>query len=625
MFEAYAVAVTLKLNNLVSPQLALLAQGMEKLDVLAKSLKSSFQGFGAEAAGFRSITTATNATNVALERAASSAQRLQAHLAGVRATGSAMPGIAPLLPGAGGGGGRAPGGGGGGRAGTGHGGAGNYAHGGNIHMGPGGIGMGTVGLSAGDAFVPLAITAGMVYGGHSLYEAAKDLNTEQQRFKLFGLGEKENAEAFKFVAGMKVYGTTQAENMKQFREAQGIFRESGLSGSESLEGAKLAAPVLAKIAFATEALDEESKAKMRTSGLSMLRWVEMSGGLKSAAKFNELADFGWKMTQTSGGAVDWEQMRQFSATSGNAGRFIAPEGLAALEPLLGELKGGGAGTGLRTAMNRLTGVVRIPNQAAHLLVDQGLWDASKVEFNAHGGIKQFNGNPFRAYEEFAKNPAAAYEKYMLPMYEKMKLSPEERARNNSLIFGGTGGRLFTLIEQQLPAIHRSVDAQQKALGIDRAGGVAKDSLGGKEKEFTAAWTDFKTVFGTQALPLFTNMLTNAAALLRGISAFMEKNAGLISILGKGASALNSATPAGQVGALWDGAKALFGNKGGATGDWGGETIRGGGSKTVQVQSTVNLDGKAIAKTVTTHQAKDLARPATGPRTFDGSVQPQGSW
>jgi hypothetical protein len=630
MFEAYSVAVTLRLNNLISPQLMLLAKEFEKLEGLAVTLKSTFRKLGEEAPGLRAITTAVNSTNTSLERASRSAMGLQSHLAAARATAASMPPIIPHIGGGGprlpGGGGAAPGGGGGGgRAGTGHGGAGGF-HGGNIHMGPGGVGIGSVGMAAGDAFVPLAVTAGLIYGGHSLYESAKALNTEVTRFKLFGMGDKLNAEAQKFVAGMHVYGSTQTDNMRHFREAQGVFRESGLNDSSALEGAKLAAPFLAKIAFATEAMDDEAKGKLRTSGLSMLRWVEMSGGLKSPEKFKELANFGWKMTTTSGGAVDWEQLRQFSATAGNAGRFITPDGLAALEPLIGELKGGGAGTGLRTAANRLTGVVRLPNQAAHALVDNGIWDESKVEWNKNGGIKQFHGNPFKSYDEFVKAPAQWYEKFMLPVYEKMKLSQEERGRENSMIFGGTGGRLFTLIEQQMETSHRSVAAVHKSLGIDSSGDEAKKSLGGQEKEFSSAWTDFKTVFGTAALPMFTNMLVNGAAFLRGVSSFLENNAGLISALGTGLTQLNKLTLNGQLGALYDAGKGLLGgHAGGATGSWGGETMRGGAKAPIQVTSTTNLDGKVLAKTVTTHQAKDLSRPLTGPRTFDGSMSPQGTW
>ncbi|MGJ7529858.1 phage tail protein [Variovorax sp. GB1P17] len=615
MFEAYSVGITLKLHNLVSPQLALLAREFEKLEALSVTLKSTLRRVGEESAGLRAVAKAGNASAAALERASRSAAGLQHHMAALRATSATMPHLGPAL---GGGGGAA------GAAAAGAAAAGARArqhglHGGNVHMGPGGIGIGSVGFAAGGAILPLAMTAAMLYGGHSMYESAKALDTEKARFRILGMSTDLNNEAMKFVKDMRVYGTTRTENMKQFREAQGIFRESGLDGSAALAGAKLAAPVLAKIAFATESLDEEAKTRMRSSSLAMLRWVEMSGGLKSPQKFNELADLGWKLTQTSGGNVNWESLRQFSAISGNAGRFITAEGLAALEPIIGELKGSGAGTGLRTALNRITGIVKIPNQVAHSLVENGIWDGSKVEWNKAGGIKKFNGNPFGGYDEFVKDPASWYAKVMIPLYDKQKLSAEERGRSNSMLFGGTGGRLFTLIEQQMPTIRHSVEATHKAMGIDKSTEEAKKTLAGKEREFIASWNDFKTTFSEGALPAFSNLLTNAAGMLRSIAGFMEKP-GLKSFMDayrnpgdfyKGLFGLDKKgddTPGAPSGG--------FGTNGGGAA-FGNPNIRGAGPQMVQVDSTLVLDGKAIGKAVSTYQAKEMNRPSVGPRTADG--------
>ena len=73
MFEAYSVGVTLRLHNLISPQLALLAKEFEKLDLLTTTLNKSLKAISVDSTAFRSLTTATNATNRALERASVSA------------------------------------------------------------------------------------------------------------------------------------------------------------------------------------------------------------------------------------------------------------------------------------------------------------------------------------------------------------------------------------------------------------------------------------------------------------------------------------------------------------------------------------------------------------------------
>ena len=114
-------------------------------------------------------------------------------------------------------------------------------------------------MSAGDAFIPIAVTAAAVYAGKALFDSAKDLDTERQRFKLLGMSGAQNADAFKYIAGLNVYGTTQLERTAAFREAQGVGQESGLQGSAALDfGAKLATPTLSKLDALGQGLDEES-------------------------------------------------------------------------------------------------------------------------------------------------------------------------------------------------------------------------------------------------------------------------------------------------------------------------------------------------------------------------------
>lgn len=619
MFEAYSIGVTLKLTNLVSPQMVLLAKEFERLDLLVLKLNTTLGKTGVESIALKNLAKNTEASSLALEKASRNAAALERHIAAIKATGG-LPGAPLIIPN----GGRMGGGGSGG----GH--RGNGTHGGNIHMGPGGIGIGTVGMAAGSAFVPLAVTAGMLYGGHALYESAKDLNTEMTKFKLFGMGDKLNAEAFKFVEGMKVYGTSRNENMKNFREAQGVFRESGLSGSAALEGAKLAAPILAKIGFLTESLGDESKAKHRTSSMDMMRYVESSGGLKSPEAFNKLAEFGWKMIQSSGGNVDWSQLRQLKARSGAAGFHLTEDALARLEPVMGELKGSTTGFGLRTSFNRLTGAIKLPNQVAHLLVDNGIWDKSKIEWNANGGIKRMKGNPLgkEATELLGSNPELFYEQKISSMYKRLKIEGSELSRMNTMIYGSTGGMNATMFENQFKTIHDSISSLAKMKGLDAATGDAKKSLSGQEIEFISAWTDFKTAFGTQMLPVFTGILKGGAWLIRAATEFNGKFTSF-SQLGEGLGLPSPGSHPMANASIQEPAK-------GSTAWYAWrqrqemETVRPGGNKPIQVTTKTYLDKREIAKSVTEVQTREMSRPQTGPRTSDPRMAPtpvgaQGSW
>lgn len=368
-------------------------------------------------------------------------------------------------------------------------------------------------------------------------DEAKKFQTELAKFSVYGLGDKTNAEAAKFARGMNVMGSSATENMKLLTEAQGVFREGGLSGSAALEGAKLAAPVLAKIAFATSAMDGDSQARYRTASMDMLRFIEMRGGLKDAPTFNRIADEGWKAMRSSGGNVDWSQYRQFMARGGVAAQGLSDEALfGKLEPVIGEQKGSAAGFALRTAFNRLNGIIRIPNQVAHELANSGVWDASKIVWNSQGGIKSFKGNPLQQQDLFSKDPVQFYESVIKPMYQKLGItSASQIARENAMIFGSTGGAMFSLIDRQMPAIARSVDAQRKTLGIDKSVDAAGNTLGGKEIDLHAKWANLMLELGDKILPLAIQGVTALIKTVDTLTAFTKNYPTLTKVILQGAA------------------------------------------------------------------------------------------
>ncbi len=600
------MGVRLELRNLVSPQLVLLSKEFEKLEVLTVSLNKELKALSVDTSGLRALTTATNATNRAFERANVSASALRNNLASIHQTSRAMSvagGIIPL-PGGRGGAGAGGAGGSGGGSGGGH---GRGMHGGNVLIGPKGIGLGAMGFAAGDWFWPLAATGAGIYAGKSLFDAALDLNTEQNRFRQLGLSEPQNQEAFNFVKGMNIYGTTQVDRMRAFREAQGVFRESGLKGPEALAGAKLAAPILAKLDFLASSLDDESKAKMHTANINMLRYVESSGGLKSAAEFNRIADFGYKLNVSSSGTVDWSQLRQFKARAGAAGFHLTDDALARLEPVIAELKGGAVGFGLSTAFNRLVGATRAPNQVVGELLSTGIWDRSRVELNKLGGIKRFTSARGPLSDKYAElllsNPELFYESAIRPIYQKLKLSATDIARQNVMLFGTTGGRNMTMVENALDRIHLSISSLAATKGIEPSGEIAKGALAGNLREFTSAWVDFKTDFGTSMLPFFVEILKAGSSVLRVLPEVGEgAGGGLYKLLHHNYDPNEKpGTPVTH-----------FAGKGGTS---------------VQVHTTVNLDGKKVGNIVSGHIARSLPTgDQTGPSGYDPGLgrSPSGS-
>jgi hypothetical protein len=75
--------------------------------------------------------------------------------------------------------------------------------------------------------------------------------------------------------------------------------------------------------YVGKALGGEGAAKLHSENIAM-RFIDMMGGNVGGARAKELVDFGFKLTRSTGGNVNWEQLRQFrmhgrSAAANHAG------------------------------------------------------------------------------------------------------------------------------------------------------------------------------------------------------------------------------------------------------------------------------------------------------------------
>ncbi|MDW3683113.1 phage tail protein [Cupriavidus sp. CV2] len=632
MINVYEIGSTLKLTDLITPKLLQLSREFAKVDATVLQINKRLQKMGAEVVGVRNLATSAKALGVSmrvigdealraernlysirgaipsggigleaeLARANAQAATLQARIAAMRGAGRVPGGGNPLLPpgpGGGRGGGRRPG----------------HVHGGNMHVGPNGFGVGGVGMGmATNMLVPLAATGAAVYIGHKLYDSAKDLQTEQARFRLYGLSDEQNSSAYGYAHKMRAFGTSETQAMHFMNEAQGVFRESGETGDHALAGAKMAAPFLAKMMAASSILSSESKAKLEHESLAMLRAVELQGGAKNTDQFAKLADFGFRMTQTSGGQVNWEQLRQLNRIGGVAVQRMSPEAMAAMEPIIGEFKGGPFATAMRTAYNRMNGIVKLPNQAVHELMKAGIWDASKVELNANGGIKRFLGNPLNHADEYAANSADYYFKYVKPYYDKQGYKDTDRDRMNSMFFGSTGGNLFNKFDQQEEVMKAAGEAFRKALGIDAALEIAKGTATGAETDFQAAWTDFKTEFGKNMLPAVTDMLKGGADILRKITDARNTPEGKAQLAAGGAVWHAFTWPWRAAG------NALFGDAEAKTPAQDSPYVKPGQQQPIKLQATINLDKQKVGEVVADYLAGGLGHAQSTSSGFDFS-------
>jgi len=382
-------------------------------------------------------------------------------------------------------------------------------------------------------------------------EAAR-YQTMTEKFRQFGMSQAATEEALRFAEITRVSGSSATDMLKYLVEAQGVFSESGMkSVDEQLRAAKLAAPVLARITFASRGLDEHQREATFAKQMDMLRFTETAGGLKSPERFNQLMDAAFRAIQSSGGNVDFTQYRQFMAKAGTAAFGLSNKALfAELEPIIGELKGGAAGEALMTAYNRLNGIIKLPNQVTHDLMKMGVWDASKIELNSLGGVKRFRGNPLINAQLFSQSPVDYYEKMILPIYRQNHYTDEQKQRENALIFGRTGGKMFNLIDKQLETIHHRIDAYGIARGLEDAYGAVGSTYNGKKINFQKKWLNLQLVMGKDGglLDTFTKGLDGLTHSLERMTEIAHKHPEMAKFAGNTALAITSLAAAS--GGIW---------------------------------------------------------------------------
>jgi hypothetical protein len=349
-------------------------------------------------------------------------------------------------------------------------------------------------------------------------KAAAEYETTWSRLRQMGLGDAQIADARKWVSANDIIGTSIRDRTRLFVEAQGAFRESGMSGPAALEAAKTMTPVLANYVTARSMLGEETN---HQDELNLNKIIEQMGGLNSTARAQEIADAVFKAAQSSGGMVDPRQLRLFrtyamTASAGLSDRMM----FGGLEPLIGELGGSTAGTGLQTAYNRLNGIMSL---APHLLVQEatriGIWDRNRVELTRGGAARFPHGDPLNAQlRDLLAHNLPGFAAEMMRRYHAADInSPDEIARENEILFGRTGARFFNLLMRQLPVIERSLTAYDRARGISQTVNDNANSPQMQIRQFHKALSDLSLEIGQAVLPVMTPMVRNFASFFHVLS------------------------------------------------------------------------------------------------------------
>lgn len=526
---------------------------------------------------------------------------------------------------------------------------------------------------------------------------AMEWEREAAKLRQMGLGDSQVEDAQKFVRATDIIGTSMQQRMRLFTEAQGAFRESGMGGQHALEAAKVMMPILGRYEVASGLLSGPHKAAVEGAMRSLNKTVEMMGGLGDTNRANEIATGVFKAVQSSGKMVDERQLKQFVAYASSAGNQQSIRTIfGGLEPIIGELGGSTTAVGLRTAYTRTNGMMSLP---------------PKLMLHEMQRLNMLDGTGKKQTTDLAQLQSTNVIDYAVELLRRYKsagiTSQTDRERENSIILGTNGAKVYNKIMAQMTVLQESLKSYDMAQGPASVINKEKNGPMMAVEKFHKALDDLGLVVGQTVLPIFTPFIQRltelaremgrhpnilkvlaigfvglgsamaiggalglATTTLKGFSLALGASGGatgLLGILGKTvpaiglmAAAIGGMAVGSFIYSCIEGTKAaellgsaiahifaFFGNKeakdaiarmnvthnGGAEGGWedgGSRNIRIGRGATVRVTTHLNVDGRKMAENTTQHQARELGRPNTGPRTQDGSMAPRktsatGAW
>ncbi|WP_394791526.1 hypothetical protein [Rhodoferax sp.] len=393
---------------------------------------------------------------------------------------------------------------------------------------------------------------GMLMGLKGPIEAALEYNRELAKMRQMGLGNAQIADAQKFVEANDIIGTSLYQRIKLFTEAQGAFRESGMDGSKALDAAKTMMPVLAQYQVAMGLLGGQHAAAHEGAMRSLNKTVEMMGGLGDTTRATAIADGIFKAGQSSGKMVDERQLKQFVAYGSSATNQLGIRTIfGALEPIIGELGGSTTAVGLRTAYSRTNGMMSLPPRLM-------LHEMARLNMLDETGRKQ---TPELA--QLQSTDVIGYSRALLRMYQGAGITSQtDRERENAIILGTNGSKVYNKIMAQLPVIDESLKSYDRSNGLVATNKNEAQSPMMAIAKFQRSLEDLGLVIGKTVLPVLTPLINDVTRLVKSLA----EHPGLVEKLTFGFVGLAGAmTFSGSLALLTTG----FGALGGVLGGLGG--------------------------------------------------------
>ncbi|MEX3614177.1 MAG: hypothetical protein VB141_10605 [Burkholderia gladioli] len=362
-------------------------------------------------------------------------------------------------------------------------------------------------------------TGGRVLGalGGTIGEA-QQAQTEEARIRALGFGNDVSSRAIAFSRRQNIYGTSTNDNLMLTRDALSVF------GDE--HHAEMAAPVLAKMKFANEAVyGAEHGGQNEQQFMNMLKAIELRGGTKDEATFNDEANRVQRVISATGGRVSGDQWMEFIKRGGVAAKSLSKDAFYyQMEPLIQEMGGDTAGNALMSGyQNLIEG--RTTVRASRKLMNFGLLDSKKVEHDKNGHVKAFGDGALLNAEQFKNSPFEWMQKTLIPLLNKRGITSDKAIVSTigSMFTNRAASNLFSTMYLQRAVIEKNERNNRNAADIDQLNTLGKESGAGKALEMLAQSKKLKQEIGEQILPLYNKGLEIAAGLMSRLTGFIKEH------------------------------------------------------------------------------------------------------
>lgn len=364
-------------------------------------------------------------------------------------------------------------------------------------------------------------------GAHGPMEQGKSAAMEEVRIRALGLKKEDADEIIDFARKFKSYGTSTLDNLELARDGVVAFNDT--------HHAKDAMPFLAKMKFANKTVHGEEKGEEKSGQLmQMLKAIELRGGAASKEAFERQGNYMMQVVNSTAGKVGPDQWMQFSQRSGIAGKSMDDkEYYLRNEPMIQEMGGASAGSGLLAAYNNLY-QGRTTKRAALNLEKLGLiGDYSKVKHDKTGQTSQLNPGALRESVLFRESPFKWVNEILVPAIKAKGITDEKQILDTigSIVSNPRGASWLALMYQQRDVIEKAYKLNEAALNVDETFKLAQGTADGKENNLRARKNDLYERLGAAVLPGYVKLLEVVTDVVEGLSNFAKDNPGVTAAIG----------------------------------------------------------------------------------------------